>query len=120
MLGEAEVHNRSPKPSTSAGARPPPRHGGRRGPWGLQATEHHRSHRAKSDANRKPIRSPSANIDVQIDPSYMHLHQTLNQGAVIFHIHALKPYSSNSWQGSVFGSHRSHLSKREGDRHVVE
>ena len=38
ILGEAEYHNRSPKPSTSAGARPPPQHGGRRGPWGLQAT----------------------------------------------------------------------------------
>jgi hypothetical protein len=37
-FGFAEYHNRSPKPSTSAGARPPPRHGGRRGPWGLQAT----------------------------------------------------------------------------------
>jgi len=34
ILGEAEYHNRSPKPSTSAGARPPPRHGGRRGQWG--------------------------------------------------------------------------------------
>jgi hypothetical protein len=31
ILGEAEYHNRSPKPSTSAGARPPPQHGGRRG-----------------------------------------------------------------------------------------
>ena len=38
ILGEAEYHNRSLKPSTSAGARPPPRHGGRRGPWELQAT----------------------------------------------------------------------------------
>jgi len=32
ILGEAEYHNRSPKPTTSAGARPPPLHGGRRGP----------------------------------------------------------------------------------------
>jgi len=38
ILGEAEYHNRSPKPSISAGARPPPQHGGRRGPWGPQAT----------------------------------------------------------------------------------
>jgi len=38
ILGKAEYHNWSPKPSTSTGARPPPRHGGRRGPWGLQAT----------------------------------------------------------------------------------
>jgi len=38
ILGEAEYHNPSPKPSTSAGARPPPQHGGRRGPWGPQAT----------------------------------------------------------------------------------
>jgi hypothetical protein len=38
ILGEAEYHNRSPKPSTSAGARPPPQHGGRRGPLGPQAT----------------------------------------------------------------------------------
>jgi hypothetical protein len=38
ILGFAEYHNRSPKPSTSAGARPPPRHGGKRGLWGLQAT----------------------------------------------------------------------------------
>jgi len=38
ILGEAEYHNRSPKPSTSAGARTPPQHGGRRGPWGPQAT----------------------------------------------------------------------------------
>jgi len=37
ILGEAEYHNGSPKPSTSAGARPPPQHGGRRGPWGPQA-----------------------------------------------------------------------------------
>jgi len=28
----------SAKPTTSAEARPPPQHGGRRGPWGLQAT----------------------------------------------------------------------------------
>jgi hypothetical protein len=38
ILGEAEYHDRSPKPTTSARARPPPQHGGRRGPWGLQAT----------------------------------------------------------------------------------
>jgi len=38
ILGEAEYHNRSPKPSTSAGARPPPQHGGRRVTWGPQAT----------------------------------------------------------------------------------
>jgi len=38
ILREAEYHNWSPKPSTSAGARPPPRHGGRRRPWGLHAT----------------------------------------------------------------------------------
>jgi len=37
ILGEAEYHNRSPKTTTSAGARPPPVHGGRRGPWGLPA-----------------------------------------------------------------------------------
>jgi hypothetical protein len=30
---EAEYHNRSPKPSTSAGAKPLPRHEGRRGRW---------------------------------------------------------------------------------------
>ena len=35
ILGEAEYHNRSPKPSTSA---PAPRYGGRRSPWALQAT----------------------------------------------------------------------------------
>ena len=40
ILGFAEYHNRSPKASTIARARPPPRHGGRRGPWGLQATGH--------------------------------------------------------------------------------
>jgi len=51
-LGEAEYHHPSPKPTTSAGARPPPQHGGRRGPWGLEATERHRSHRAKSDGNK--------------------------------------------------------------------
>jgi hypothetical protein len=70
ILGEAEYHNRSPKPTTSAVARPPPQHGGRRGPWGLQATglmpaalaqwglsalERHRSHQAKSDANTPPL-----------------------------------------------------------------
>jgi hypothetical protein len=66
ILREAEYHNPSPKPSTSAGARPPPRHGGRQGPWWQQATvlmpaalgrwglytpEHHGSHQAKSHAN---------------------------------------------------------------------
>jgi len=38
ILGEAEYHHRSPRPSTSAGARPPARHGGRQGLWGLPAT----------------------------------------------------------------------------------
>jgi hypothetical protein len=63
----SRVSQPSPKPTTSAGARPPPpQHGGRRGPWGLQATglmpaaldrwglqapRRHKSHRAKSRAN---------------------------------------------------------------------
>jgi hypothetical protein len=34
----SRVSQPSLKPTTSAGARPPPQHGGRRGPWGLQAT----------------------------------------------------------------------------------
>jgi hypothetical protein len=68
ILGKAEYHDRSLKLTTSAGARPPPQHGGRRGPWGLQATGlmpatldrwglhapiRPKSHRAKSRANRK-------------------------------------------------------------------
>jgi len=32
IRGEAEYHNRSPKPSTSAGTRPPPQHGGYKPP----------------------------------------------------------------------------------------
>jgi hypothetical protein len=51
ILGFAEYHNRSPKPSTSAGARPPPRHGGRRGPWGLQATGPNLMPKTQADPN---------------------------------------------------------------------
>jgi hypothetical protein len=32
ILGEAEYHNRSPKPNISAGARPPPQHVGHKPP----------------------------------------------------------------------------------------
>jgi len=33
ILGEGKYHSRSPNPSTFAGTRPPPQHGGRLGPW---------------------------------------------------------------------------------------
>jgi hypothetical protein len=70
ILGKAKYHNRSLKPTTSAGASIPPQHGGRRGPWELQATGlmpatldkwglhaplPHKSHRAKSHANTPPL-----------------------------------------------------------------
>jgi hypothetical protein len=38
ILGFAEYHIQGPKPTTSARARPPPRHGGRRGRLAPQAT----------------------------------------------------------------------------------
>jgi hypothetical protein len=54
ILGETESHNWSLKPSTSAGARPPPRHGGRRDPWGAK------SHANKSHCSERTTAAKDA------------------------------------------------------------
>jgi len=69
ILGEAEYHNRSPKPSTSAAARPPPQHGGRRGWWGQARPMGAVSHRPHARAfQHQTLGKPPGQIPSQHSP----------------------------------------------------